>query len=186
MENSENILKRLPILVPRGEGYEIPNGLIGAKRDININLMSKLKNENDIRQFAGISGEYCNWKNHYLFRILKNAGPNFLKHPISEGFLLSKEKYLIETVGPTVLVFHQLMDRNTGTYQISFKYIHSLKLKDIEVGVLPITTDIYGDFSKKYRINFAGYPLQFKKLFELDEYYMTKKQKQTYQYRDYK
>jgi hypothetical protein len=47
----------LPILVPKGGGYEIPNGLIGAKRDINIKLMSKLKNK-DIREFVGISKEY--------------------------------------------------------------------------------------------------------------------------------
>jgi hypothetical protein len=57
MENSENILKKLPIVVPRGEGYEIDNGIIGANRDINIKLMSKLKNEKDMRQFVGISKE---------------------------------------------------------------------------------------------------------------------------------
>jgi hypothetical protein len=78
------------------------------------------------------------------------------------------------------------MDRNTGTYQISFKNIECTDLTNIEVGVLPWTETIYGDFSKKYGINFAGYQLLFKKLFESDEYYMSKQQKQTYQYKGYK
>jgi hypothetical protein len=38
-------LSKIPILVPKEEGYEIDNGLLGAKRDINIKLMTKLKNE---------------------------------------------------------------------------------------------------------------------------------------------
>jgi hypothetical protein len=56
----------LSILVPKEGGYEIPNGFIGAKRDINIKLMSKLKNE-DIRGIVGISKEYNIWKDHFLF-----------------------------------------------------------------------------------------------------------------------
>jgi chromosome segregation ATPase len=82
----KNIISTLPILVPKVKGYEIQNGLIGAKRDINIKLMSKLKNEEDIRQFTGINGEYNTWKDHFLFEILKNAGPKFIKHSKSKGF----------------------------------------------------------------------------------------------------
>jgi hypothetical protein len=44
-----------------------------------------------MRQFAGISGEYSKWKDHDYFKIFRNAGPRFLKHPISEGKLITKE-----------------------------------------------------------------------------------------------
>jgi hypothetical protein len=67
--------------------------------------MSKLKNENDMAQFAGISKEYSKWKDHDYFRIFRNAGPDFIKHPISKGKLLSDNKYLIKTWGPAVSVF---------------------------------------------------------------------------------
>jgi hypothetical protein len=45
---------------------------------------------------------------------------------------------------------------------------------------------MYGDFSKKYGINFAGYQLGFKKFFELDEVHISNNQKQTDQYKEYK
>jgi hypothetical protein len=99
IDNDKEIISTLPILVPKDEGYEIPNGLIGAKGDINIKLISKLKNEEDIREFGGISKENNTWKNHFLFKILRNAGPEFIKHPISEGFDLSKKNIYIENRG---------------------------------------------------------------------------------------
>jgi hypothetical protein len=77
------------------------------------------------------------------------------------------------------------MNRNTGTYQISFKNINCSDLTNIEVGVLPITkANIHGDFSKKYGTNFAGYPLAFKQFFEL--FNISEEQKQTNQYKQYK
>jgi hypothetical protein len=118
--DSEEKLLKLSIQVPNNE-YEVDNGILGAKRDINIRLMSKLKNERDMRRFAGISEEYNDWKKHFLFKVLKNIGPKFITYPISNGFILSKDKFLIKTEGSIVLVFDQLMDRKTGTYQISFK-----------------------------------------------------------------
>jgi hypothetical protein len=183
IRESEDELLKLPILVPNN-GYEEDNGILGAKRDINIRLMSKLKNERAVREFAGISGEYYVWKNHFLFRILRNAGPKFITHPISDGFNLSTDKYLIKTEGSIVSVFDQLMDRDTGTYQISFKNIECTKLTNIEVGVLPITKTVEGDFHKKYVINFEGNPLLLKQYFELPN--LSKEEKQTYQYKEYK
>jgi hypothetical protein len=47
IDNSKKRLLNLPITVPNKEGYEIDNGILGAKRDINIKLMSKLSNENE-------------------------------------------------------------------------------------------------------------------------------------------
>jgi hypothetical protein len=78
------------------------------------------------------------------------------------------------------------MGYDIGIYQISFKNVNSSDLKDIEVGVFPITRDIYGDFSKKYGINFAGPPLEFKKFFGLNQDQISKNQKQTYQYKYYR
>jgi hypothetical protein len=81
----KNALK-IAILVPSGKIYEIDNGILRAKRDINIKLMAKLKNEKDMREFAGISGEYSIWKNHFLFKKLRNSGSEFsqpfdINHP---------------------------------------------------------------------------------------------------------
>jgi hypothetical protein len=67
------------------------------------------------------------------------------------------------------------MDRDTGTYQISFKNINCSDLINIEAGVLPITKTVEGDFHKKYGINFKGYPLSFKKFFELSNLSLSKK-----------
>jgi hypothetical protein len=83
-------LSKIPIFVPKNEGYEIDNGLLGAKRDIYIKLMTKLKNES-LRNMVGISKEYNTWKDHYLFDIIKNPGPQFIKHSKSHGFNLSKK-----------------------------------------------------------------------------------------------
>jgi hypothetical protein len=55
---------------------------------------------------------------------------------------------------------------------------------NIEVGVIPITKTVEGDFHKKNGINFEGYPLSFKKFFEL--FNISKEEKQTYQYKEYK
>jgi hypothetical protein len=40
--------------------------------------MSKLKNENDMREFVGINGEYDKLAKHFLFKNLRNAGPKFI------------------------------------------------------------------------------------------------------------
>jgi hypothetical protein len=152
----------LPILVQKDEGYEIPNGLIG--------------------EFTRISKEYSDWKNHYLFKILKNAGPKFIKHPISDGFDLSKKIY-IENRGPTVLVFDQLMEYDAGSYQISFENVDCTALEDIEVGVLPITKNYKeGDIhNRDYGVNFAGHPLKFKKFLQkIKIKYLKNKNKQIY------
>jgi hypothetical protein len=37
--------------------------------------MSKLKNENNMREFSGISREYSEYKDHFIFKNLRNAGP---------------------------------------------------------------------------------------------------------------
>jgi hypothetical protein len=58
----------------------------------------------------------------------------------------------------------------------------SSNLKDIEVGVVPVTnTNKIGDaFNKEYRMNFAGQPLELIEFFKLK--HIHKKQKQTYKY----
>jgi hypothetical protein len=90
-----------------------------------------------------------------------------MKHSKIKGFDLSKEKYLLNTGGPTGFVFDQLMDKNTGTYQISFENIKCEKLEDVEIGVLPISKKYKeGNISnREYGVNFAGHPLEFKQFF---------------------
>jgi hypothetical protein len=90
ISNSEKILLTLPILVPKKK-YEINDGILGAIRDINMKLITRLKNERDMRQFAGISGEYSSWKNHFLFKILRNAGPEFKLYQISKLSVYQKK-----------------------------------------------------------------------------------------------
>jgi hypothetical protein len=179
-------ISKLPILVPKEGGYEIDNGLLGAKRDINIKLMSRLEDE-DIRNMVGISGEYNTWKNHFLFKILRNASPELIKHSKTKGFDLSKEKYLLNTFGLTGFVFNQLMDKNTGTYQISFTNIKCENLEDVEIGVLPITKKYKeGDIrNREYGVNFAGHPLAFKQFFKKRLDQLSQIEKQTDQYIDY-
>jgi hypothetical protein len=63
---------KILILIPKE--YEIDNSILGAIRDINIKQMTKLKNEKNMKEFTGISGEYSEWKKHFLFRILRNSG----------------------------------------------------------------------------------------------------------------
>jgi hypothetical protein len=62
------------------------------------------------------------------------------------------------------------MDRNTGTYQISFKNIKCDKLEDVEIGVLPITKKYKEGniFNREYEINFAGHPLEFRRFFKIN------------------
>jgi hypothetical protein len=104
-----------------------------------MKLIAKLKSDNDMREFAGISGEYDDWEHHFLFQNLRIASLKSI-HPQKNGILLpSNNKYTFNTVGPALLVVDELIDKNTGTYQISFQDVASYKLKDIEVGVLPIT-----------------------------------------------
>jgi hypothetical protein len=90
--------------------------------------------------------------------------PMFIKHSKTNGFDLSKEKYLLNTYGRAAFVFDQLMDRNTGTYQISFQNILCEKLENVEIGVLPITKKYEeGNLhNREYGVNFAGHPLAFK------------------------
>jgi hypothetical protein len=79
------------------------------------------------------------------------------------------------------------MDRNTGTYQISFKNLECDKLEDVAIGVLPITKNYKEGniLNREYGMNFAGHQLVFKQLFTLDQNQISKKQKQTDQYKNY-
>jgi hypothetical protein len=79
------------------------------------------------------------------------------------------------------------MDKNTGTYQISFQNIECEKLEDVEIGVLPITTKHKeGDIrNRKYGMNFAGHPLIFKQFFKKFTHEIPEADEQTDQYIDY-
>jgi hypothetical protein len=79
------------------------------------------------------------------------------------------------------------MDRNTGTYQISFKNIECEKLEDVEIGVLPITKNYKeGDIhNRKYGVNFAGHPLEFRRFFKINLNQLSQIEKQTIQYKNY-
>jgi hypothetical protein len=101
--------------------------------------MSKLKNENDMREFVGISGEYDKWIKHFIFINLRNTSSRFIQHPQTNGKLLSNDKYIFITSGPTLLVLDEIIEECSGTYQISFQNVDFSNLKDIEVGVLPVT-----------------------------------------------
>jgi hypothetical protein len=94
--------------------------------------MTKLKNENDIREFAGISGEYDEWIKHFLFKNLRNAGLKFIQHPQTNGVLLLDDKYIFITSGPTLLVLYKLIEENAGIYQKFFQNLTSFNLKDID------------------------------------------------------
>jgi hypothetical protein len=51
------------------EEFEIPNGLLGAKRDTFLKLSTYHANNPDtIRQMYGISTDPYNWKNHIIFK----------------------------------------------------------------------------------------------------------------------
>jgi hypothetical protein len=179
-------ISKIPILVPKNEGYEIDNGLLGAKRDINIKLMAKLKNES-LKNFVGISKEHNTWKNHFLFKILRNAGPMFIKHSKTDGFDLSNKKYILNTGGAVGFIFDELMDKNTGTYQISFQNIQCEKLEDVEIGVLPITKKYKEGnlLNREYGMNFAGHPLVFKQFWGKFLRDIPEVQQQTNQFEDY-
>jgi hypothetical protein len=111
----------------------------------------------------------------------------FIKHFKTNGFDLSKEKYLLNTYGPVAFVFDQLINKNTGTYQITFQNILCEKLEDVEIGLLPITKKYKeGDIhNRKYGVNFAGHPLAFKQFFGKILNEISKVQQQTDQYKDY-
>jgi hypothetical protein len=70
----------MPTTVP-SEFTDRGKKILGAKRDINIKLISKLKSENDMREFAELMESIVNGKKHFLFTNLRNAGPKFIQHP---------------------------------------------------------------------------------------------------------
>jgi hypothetical protein len=148
--------------------------------------MAKLKNE-ELINFVGIIKKYKAWKDHYLFEIKKNTGLQFIKHSKTNGFDLLKEKYLLNTGGPVGFIFDQLINKNTGTYQISFQNILCEKLENVEIGLLPITKKFNeGDIhNRKYGVNFAGHPLVFKQFFGKFLNKISKVQQQIDQYKDY-
>jgi hypothetical protein len=68
------------------------------------------------------------------------------------GKLLSDDKYIFITSGFILLVLDELIEENTGTYQISFQNVFSSNLKNIEVGMLPVTNtnEIEDVYNKEY------------------------------------
>jgi hypothetical protein len=62
------------IIVPKK--FEIPNGIQGANRDINLKL-SLFLDEPEIRQLFSISQQYFMWKDSTIFKVL-HALPNML------------------------------------------------------------------------------------------------------------
>jgi hypothetical protein len=74
-----------------------------------MKLMSKLKNESDMKEFVGIGEKYDEWIKHFLFKNVRNAGPKYIKHPQTNGKLLSDDKYISTTSCLTVLVLDELM-----------------------------------------------------------------------------
>jgi hypothetical protein len=60
------------------------------------------------------------------------------------------------------------MDKNTGTYQISFENLNCSNLENIEVGIISnmaMFDDYDEPFSRRLGMNFAGHPLEFKECF---------------------
>jgi hypothetical protein len=95
-----------------GNKYEIPNGLLGMKRDINIKLSSYLVNYKK-RQFFGISSEYFLWKDHFLFK-------NWNKFPFIEVRYGKIDKYLPNLlIGDSlhnIMIIKQRLFLNSGKY----------------------------------------------------------------------
>jgi hypothetical protein len=94
------------------EKYDIPNGLLGMKRDINIKLSSYLVDYKK-RVFFGVSSEYFLWKDHFLYKKL-NKFP-FIK--INYGKV---NKYLpnllISDSIYSILEFKERLPLNSGKY----------------------------------------------------------------------
>jgi hypothetical protein len=99
--------------------YEIKNGLLGMKRDINIKLSSFL-DENKKRQLHGVSLDYFIWKNHFLYKIL-NRFPR-----------VQSKKGKIKLIPPNTITFDsanscfeiiQRLPLNTGKYILKIKPI---------------------------------------------------------------
>jgi hypothetical protein len=80
----ENILESegkhnpLPPVVPQGQGYEIPNGLLGVKRDLfNKLATNRLADDRDLQQRYEISQGVVPWEDHFGFTMkrLKKTKP---------------------------------------------------------------------------------------------------------------
>jgi hypothetical protein len=150
------------------------NGILGAKRDINLKLITRLKNEKDMKRFAGICKEHSKWKNHFLFKIFRNSSPKFsqpfdINHPQNNDLVhLNNNKYSFRTVCPTLLTLNEEMNQNTGTYQISFENVSCSNLKNIEVEILSNLAMFDGDdepFPRRIGMNFLKHPLDIKEDF---------------------
>jgi hypothetical protein len=59
-----------PITVPQDEGYEIPNGLLGVKRDtFNKIGTHRFADGRDLQQMYAISRGPVRWKDHFGFKL---------------------------------------------------------------------------------------------------------------------
>jgi hypothetical protein len=65
-----------PIPVPQGQGYEIPNGLLGVRRDFFNKLGThRLADDHDLRQMYEISKNPFRWKDHFTFKMKRPHQP---------------------------------------------------------------------------------------------------------------
>jgi hypothetical protein len=62
-----------PIPVPQGQGYEIPNGLLGVRKDLfNKLATNRLADDRDLQQRYEISRDPFRWKDHFAFKMKRS------------------------------------------------------------------------------------------------------------------
>jgi hypothetical protein len=89
--NNSNPNNLPPITVPQDQGYEIPNGLIGFKRDLFNKLAThRLVDGRDIQERYGISQGTVPWKDHFTFTFKRPHAPPPDLNPAPKGHYRKK------------------------------------------------------------------------------------------------
>jgi hypothetical protein len=85
------------------------------KRDINLKLTSFL-DEVKIRQLFGVSKDYFNWKNHFLFQTF-NSFPKYFIFGSKNAVTFKPPNQLIGNYGVYIKLYPE-MPPNTGKYEL--------------------------------------------------------------------
>jgi hypothetical protein len=103
--------------------YDITNGLIGMKRDVNNKLSYYFRDsEHKTRQFYGISSQYFLWKNNYYF-INLHSNPNVILY----GDVIRENRYIFKSLSlnnDNGVIINHSMPFNSGIYLLKIKIIN--------------------------------------------------------------
>jgi hypothetical protein len=127
----------------KGNKFEIDNGLIGMKRDINLKLSAYLKKDNDIRHLFGVSSDYVPWKRHFLFtkfhyepqivshKNLKRLSHHTFQAEYSKTILRLKNKMPIDS---GIYIFRvKIVDPHSNALSFNFDSAHENEVTEITV-----------------------------------------------------